>query len=120
MHEAWLPDLLNELAQCSDYAQEEDLEAPSEITFYKVKNFLEKIFSYVKDRPEIYPMTERRIAIDFRVPASKCGALFVIEHDGSGVLYHRTERSRGRLRVDDSADFLNEGGLMEFKRVGIG
>ena len=119
VHEAWLPDLLNHLAQCSDHAQEENIETPSEITLSKAKHFLEIISSCVKDRPEIYLMTERRIAVDFRVPASRCGALFVIEHDGSGVLYYRSERSRGRLRVDDSSDLLNEGGLIALKRVGI-
>lgn len=115
----WLAELLNELTECPAYAQDEDMAEPSDIALAKAKQLLEEISSYVIDRPDIYPMQERCIAIDFRSPESKSGVLFVIEQDGSGALYRRTENSRGRLRVDDAADLLSEGGNVELKRAGI-
>lgn len=115
----WLAELLNELKEIPEYAQEDDMAEPSDIALAKAKQLLEEVSKCVLDRPEIYPMHERRIAIDFRIPERKSGVLFVIEQDGAGVLFHRTENTRGRLRVDDAADLLNEGGIKELKRVGI-
>ena len=115
----WLAELLNELTEIPEYAQEDDMAEPSDIALAKAKQLLEEVSICVLDRPEIYPMHERRIAIDFRIPERKSGVLFVIEPDGAGVLFHRTENTRGRLRVDDAADLLNEGGFKELKRVGI-
>lgn len=115
----WLSELLADLKDLPAYAQDEDMAAPSEIALAKAKHLLEEISSSVIDRPDVYPMDERSIAIDFRIPERKSGVLFVIEQEGSGALYHRTENSRGRLRVDDAADLLSEGRIMELKRVGI-
>ena len=115
----WLAELLNELTECPAYAREDDMAEPSDIALAKAKQLLEEISSFVVDRPEIYPMQERCVAIDFRGPESMSGVLFVIEQDGSGALYYRTENSRGRLRVDDAADLLDEGGAMELARIGI-
>ena len=117
----WLTDLLDELGRCPEYAKEEDIDILSEIALAKAKQFLEEVSCHVNDRPEIYPMEEEEccIAIDFRVSEKKSGILFVIEHDGSGKLFHRTENSSGILRVDDASDLLKEGGFLELDRVGI-
>ena len=115
----WLTDSLQELAECPAYAHDEDIAKPSDVAFAKAQQLLEEVSCYVMDRPDIYPMEERSIAIDFRRPESKSGVLFVIERDGSGALFHRTANSKGRLRVDDAANLLGEGGVMELKRVGI-
>ena len=115
----WLQELLQELAECPSYAHEEEMDGPSDVALVKAKELLEKVANYVVDRPEIYPMQQRSIAIDFRDPGNKSGVLFLIEQDGSGVLFHRTGNSKGRLRVDDAADLLKEGGIRELKRVGI-
>ena len=115
----WLQELLQELAECPSYAHEEEMDGPSDVALVKAKELLEKVANYVIDRPEIYPMQQRSIAIDFRDPGNKSGVLFLIEQDGSGVLFHRTGNSKGRLRVDDAADLLKEGGIRELKRVGI-
>ena len=115
----WLAELLNDLTECPAYARDEDIAEPSDIALAKAKQLLEEISSCVIDRPDIYPMQERSVAIDFRGPESKSGVLFVIEQDGSGALYYRTENSRGRLRVDDAANLLDEGGAMELARIGI-
>ena len=114
-----LTELLNELAECPAQAKEEDIAEPTKIALANAEQLLIKVSCYVRERPEIYPMEERSVAIDFRIPKSKSGVLFVIEQDGSGSLFHRTENARGRLRVDDAADLLNEGGMMELKKAGF-
>lgn len=116
---AWLEESLNELNACSDYALDEGLEKPSELGLTKAKNLLETVSTCVTDRPDIYPMDEGSIAIDFRNPETRSGVLFLVEQDGSGALFHRTKNSKGRLRVDDAADLLQEGGFLELERVGI-
>ncbi len=116
---SWLQESLQDLAECPCHAQEEEMDEPSNLALVKAKDLLEKVANYVVDRPEIYPMQQSCIAIDFRNPDSKSGILFLIEQDGSGVLFHRTSDSKGRLRVVDAANLLKEGGLRELKRVGI-
>ena len=115
----WLQESLQELAECPTYAQEEEMDEPSDLALTKARDLLEKVANYVVDRPEIYPMQQSSIAIDFRDRGSRNGVLFLIEQDGSGVLFHRTTNSKGRLRVDDAANLLKEGGIRELKRVGI-
>ena len=115
----WLLESLQELAECLSYAHEEEMAEPSDLALAKAKELLEEVANYVIDRPDIYPMQQSSIAIDFRDPDSKSGVLFLIEQDGSGALFHRTGNSKGRLRVDDAADLLKEGGIRELKRVGI-
>ena len=115
----WLEASLSELDECSAYAVDEGLEEPSELGLTKAKKLLETVSTRITDRPDIYPMDEGSIAIDFRNPESKSGVLFLVEQDGSGALFHRTKNSKGRLRVDDAADLLQEGGFLELERVGI-
>ena len=115
----WLQESLQELAECPSYAQEEEMDEPSNLAMTKARELLRRVAQHVIDRPEVYPMQESCIAIDFRTPGSMSGVLFLIENDGSGALYHRTANSKGRLRVDDAADLLGEGGFRELKRVGI-
>ncbi len=116
---AWLEDSLNELAACPAEAIDEGLEEPSESGLAKAKRLLQEVSNHVTGRPDIYPIDEGAIAIDFRSDETGAGVLFLIEHDGSGALFHRTRNSKGRLRVDDAADLLREGGLRELDRVGI-
>ena len=115
----WLLESLQELAECPSYAHEEEMAEPSDLALAKAKELLEEVANYVIDRPDIYPMQQSSIAIDFRDPDSKSGVLFLIEQDGSGALFHRTSTSKGRLRVGDAADLLKEGGTRELRRVGI-
>ena len=115
----WLEASLNELEECSACAVDEGLEEPSELGLTKARELLETVSTRITDRPDIYPMDGGRIAIDFRNPESKSGVLFLVEQNGSGVLFHRTKSSKGRLRVDDAADLLREGGFLELDRVGI-
>lgn len=116
---AWLEASLNELEECSASALDEGLEEPSELGLTKAKKLLKTVSTRVTDQPDIYLMDEGSIAIDFRNPESKSGVLFLVEQDGSGALFHRTKNSKGRLRVHDAADLLQEGGFLELERVGI-
>ena len=115
----WLEEALRELAACPTYAVDEDLEIPSTLGLMKAEQVLKEISISVRDQPDIYMMDEGNIAIDFRNSKSQSGVFFLIEKDGSGALFHRTQKSKGRLRVDDAADLPSEGGLQELKRVGI-
>ena len=115
----WLQASLEELEECPNQASEEGLEQPSKVGLSKAKKFLENLSAYVTERPDIYPMDEGSIAIDFRGSEKMSGVLFLVEKDGSGALFHRTKTSKGRLRVDDAEDLIQEGGLSELKRVGI-
>ena len=115
----WLEESLDELAECPAAALDEGLELPSEPGLEKAKLLLREISNYVTDRPDIYPMDEGGIGIDFQNDEVKAGVLFLIEKNGSGALFYRTKNSEGRLRVDDATDLLREGGLRELERVGI-
>ena len=116
---SWLEDAFNELAACPDLAVDEGMDKPSQLALMKAKGLLEIVSGHVEDQPDIYPIDEGSIAIDFRNLDVKCGVIFLIEKDGSGVYLSRTRKSKGRVRVDDAADLLSEGGLLEIKRVGI-
>lgn len=116
---ARLETLLNELEECSASALDEGLEKPSELGLTKARKLLKTVSTRVTDQPDIYLMDEGSVAIDFRNAESKSGVLLLVEQDGSGALFHRTKNSEGRLRVDDAADLLQEGGFLELERVGI-
>ena len=116
---AWLQESLQDLTECPSCAHEEDMDEPSSLALVKAKELLENVANYVIDRPEIYPMQQGSVAIDFRDSNGTSGVFFVIEKDGSGALFHRTRNSKGHLRVDDASDLLKEGGIRELKRVGI-
>ena len=115
----WLEEALNELATCPELAVDEGMDKPSQLALEKTKVLLKTISKYVEDQPDIYPMDECSIAIDFRNPGLMSGILFLVEKDGSGAYYSRTCKSKARTRVADAADLLDEGGLKEFERLGI-
>ena len=91
---AWLTDALNELAACPDRAVDEGLEKPSSLGLMKAEALLRRISGHIEDQPDIYPMDEGSIAIDLRNPDVKSGVLFLIEENGSGALFYRTQSRR--------------------------
>ena len=115
----WLEEALNELAACPELAVDEGMDKPSQLALERTKVLLETISKYVEEQPDIYPMDECSIAIDFRNPSIMSGILFLVEKDGSGAYFSRTRKSKARTRVDDAADLLDEGGLKKFERLGI-
>ena len=115
----WLEDALNELTACPELAVDEGMDKPSQLALEKTKVLLKTISKYVEEQPDIYPMDECSIAIDFRNPSIMSGILFLVEKDGSGAYFSCIRKSRARNRVDDAEDLLDEGGLKEFERLGI-
>ena len=115
----WLEEALIELATCPELAVDEGMDKPSQLALERTKVLLETISKYVEDQPDIYPMDECSIAIDFRNPDLMSGILFLVEKDGSGAYFSRTRDFKGRIHVTDAADLLDEGGLKEFERLGI-
>ena len=115
----WLEEALNELAACPELAVDEGMDKPSQLALERTKVLLKTISKYVEDQPDIYPMDECSIAIDFRNPDQMSGILFLVEKDGSGAYFSRTRDFKGQIHVTDAADLLDEGGLEEFKRLGI-
>ena len=115
----WLEEALNELTACPELAVDEGMDKPSQLALEKTKVLLKTISKYVEDQPDIYPMDECSIAIDFRTPDPMSGILFLIEKDGSGAYFSRTRDFKSRIHIADAADLLDEGGLKEFKRLGI-
>ena len=118
-HKSWLDEALEELAGCPDDAVEEGVEGPSEVGLIKARELIVDLVIHIEPQPDIYPMDQGSIAIDIRHPNGKLGVLFLIERDGSGVLFSRSQRAKGRIRVDDASDLLREGGLSEMRRMGI-
>ena len=116
---SWLEGALEELATCPDDAIDDGFDRPSELGLIKAGALIKDLAMHIRLQPDIYPMDQGSIAIDIRHPSRKIGVLCLIERDGSGALFSRSRRSRGRIRVDDAAELLKEGGLSELRRLGI-
>ncbi len=114
----WLKDALEELSDCPEAAVEEGMDEPSALGLQKAEAVLRGMSGLVEERPDIYPMDRGAIVIDLRSPGSGSSVLMVIEHDGSGALFYRTSRKKGRVRVDDAVDLLSEAGLLEIGKAG--
>ena len=117
--EPWLERALEELASCPDDAIEDGFDKPSECGLIKARELIMNLAIHVESQPDIYPMDQGSIAIDIRHPNGTVGVLCLIERDGSGVLFSRSQKAKGRVRVNDASDLLREGGLSEMKRLGI-
>ncbi len=116
---SWIGDALNDLDKCPTEALDEGFVEPSEVGLAKAKKVLKHISTYILEQPEIYPMDEGAIAIDFRNPRLKSGLFILIEFDGSGALFYRTDKLRGRMRVSDALDLLVEADLSKFEKLNI-
>ena len=119
VEKSWLNDTLNDLGTCPTEALDEGFIEPSELGLAKARKVLKHISMYILKQPEIYPMDEGGIAIDFRNRQLKSGLFILIEFDGSGALFYRTDKLRGRLRVDDATDLLAEVNLSMFEKMSI-
>lgn len=115
----WLEAALTELADCREEALDEGIEVPPEISFHNAKSLIEHISSFIEEQPDIYPMDEGSIAIDFRNPSMRSGIFILVDGDGSGALFTRSNESKGRIRVSDAKRLLNENLKSTFKRFGI-
>ena len=115
----WSEAALADLADCREEALDEGIEVPSEKSIRKAKSLIEHISSFVEEQPDIYPMGEGSIAIDFRNPSAGSGIFFIIDSDGSGALFTRNNNHKGRIRETDAERLLDENLKSKFKRFSI-
>ncbi|GEM_PF-2438457 len=115
----WLQDALRQLEESHECAADEKLSPPSTIAIQKTDKLLREMSECVEAAPDIYPMHESSLAIDFRTPDGRSGVLFVIEQKGSGTLFFPTRDSDGWSSVEDAADLFEKRGADELKRAGI-
>lgn len=115
----WLAEARAQLRECTVCAEEDELPLPSQIALTTSLALLQQFSGNFTSQPDIYPMDEGGIAIDFRTPDGRSGVLFVIDQDGAGAMFYCTAGMRGRLRVDDASQLSREGAVATLKRVGI-
>ena len=108
------------LDECSICAAEEELPPPSGTAIARSRELLQRFSSAcIASQPDIYPMDGGSVAIDFRTPDCRSGVLFVVDQDGSGVMFYRADGMRGRERVYDAVQFIEEGAIARLRRMGI-
>lgn len=115
----WLAEAMGQLDECSICAEEDELPLPSEDALKASRALLQRFAVHVTSQPDIYPMDESGIAIDFRTQDGGSGVLFIVDQDGSGAMFHCAAGMRGRLRVDDATQLPKAGAIQIFERVGI-
>ena len=115
----WLAEAGEQLDECSSCAAEEELPPPSGTALIKSRELLQQFSVCIASQPDIYPMDKSGIAIDFRTPDGRSGVLFVVDQDGSGAMFFRTDGMRGRTRVEDATQLIKEGAIAKLRRVGI-
>ena len=115
----WLSATNAQLEDCHSIAEEEEIPSPSDTALDKSRELLQRLSKRVTDQPEIYPMDEGNVAIDFRSQDGKNGVLFVVDDDGSGAMFHCTADSKGYMRVDNASHFLRKGAVSTLRRAGI-
>ncbi len=115
----WLDEATRQLDECSVCAEEDGLPLPSEGALKASRALLQRLSTHVSSQPDIYPMDESGIAIDFRAQDGRSGVLFVVDQDGSGAMFHCAAGMRGRLRVDDATQLPGAGAIQALGRAGI-
>lgn len=115
----WLREALRQLEESHECAVDEELSPPSSVAIQKTETLLCEMSKCIESAPDIYPMRESSLAIDFRVPDGRSGVLFVIERDGSGALFYPTRGRDGWTSVEDAASLFKKHGADELKRAGI-
>ncbi len=115
----WLAEAEMLLDECFICAEEDELLPPSSTAIASSRELLRKFSVCITSQPDIYPMDEAGVAIDFRTSVGKSGVLFVVDQDGSGTMFHCTEGVRGRVRVKDATRLIDEGAIANLERAGI-
>ena len=115
----WLAEAEEQLDECSGCAVEEKLLPPSGTALTKSRELLQQFSASITSQPDIYPMDEGSVAIDFRTPDGRSGVLFVVDQDGSGAMFYCKKDVRSRTRVDDASQLISEGAITTLRRAGI-
>ena len=122
---AWLPEAIRSLQGCIKEASEEGFDIPNDNTLTLAEEFLKILATRIQQPPDIQPLQDASIAIDFRKfrnPVVEGGVTFTIEPDGAQVCYYRTRNFSDRTRisnVSDVKDILNASGWHALEQVGI-
>ena len=83
----WLGGALEALEGIGAEALELGFDAPSEIAIRSARDFLESLAMVVRQTPDVQPLQNGEIGIDFYNQTERGGALFVVEIDGSGACH---------------------------------
>ena len=116
---AWLPEALQSLHECVEEALEEGFDPPNDDTLALARGLLEALAAQIRQPPDVQPLQDASVAVDFRNPVVEGGVMFVIEPGGAGVCYYRTRVVRNRVRTSDVSEILNAGGWYALDQVDI-
>ncbi len=115
----WLSNALRQLENIDDCTADENLSPPAIIIIERTGSRLRVVSECVVAQPDIYPMSEVSLAIDFRTRNGTCGILFVIGSDGSGTVFYPDRGSKGWMTCKDAAELYAKRGANELQRLGI-
>lgn len=87
IEEGWLDDALEALEGIRAEALELGFVAPGETAIRSAREFLESLARLIRQTPDVQPLQDGEIAIDFYNQTERGGVLFVVEIDGSGACY---------------------------------
>ncbi|MCY4008011.1 MAG: MGMT family protein [Rhodobacteraceae bacterium] len=105
----WLPAALEDLNGCASSAHHDGWVPPTDLALDKSRTLLEFLAKRIGSEPDVYPMGEADIAIDFCTTDGRSNVLFVVDDDGSGAVFLSREGGEDFYRrVDDAADFQND------------
>lgn len=107
IEEGWLDDALAALQGIREEALVLGFDVPSDIVIRSARAFLESLAQVVRQTPDVQPLQDGEIGIDFYNQTERGGALFVIESDGSGACYtvgNGVSRTFDRSSYEDLLD----------------
>lgn len=104
----WLDECLNDLELLREEAMAEGSDQPTITAFRSARGFHKSLATVVHQSPDVAPMTDGAISVEFRNQTMRGGVLFVIERDGSGACYTLVDgasrhfvRARSEELLDD-------------------
>ena len=103
----WLDESLSDLDEVYEAALAEGFDEPSETALRSSREFLKSLATAVHQSPDVAPMSDGTIGIDFRNQTGRGGVLFVVEPDGSGACYtlvNGVSKHFVRARCEDLLD----------------
>lgn len=87
IEEGWLGAAVSSLEGIHDEALHLGFDVPSDTAIQSARVFLGSLSQIVRQTPDVQPLQDGEIGIDFYNQTGRGGVLFVIETDGSGACY---------------------------------
>lgn len=119
VHASWLEEALRDLSEVSLEAEEEGMEVPDASTAMHTRNMLEVLSKRYDQLPYVQPIRDGRIGIKFENRGGKSNVLFIVEADGSGVMFAEIKSESHRHRASDVSKILPTGGYHAMDKAGI-